>query len=123
MKPSRHIGFHAVIWFVAFVIVAGFAEMARAECPPYPKVRWWGKLTHAKTIRLVEKKHKGDWDPYIEKWEGQLIKLEDISMRGAAIVVTKDKLRIEGEKLAKYIAQVEERIDVIQCLADEAAAK
>ena len=123
MKPSRHVGFRTVVWIMAFVIASGFAGISRAECPDYPKVRWWGKLSHAKTIRLVNKKHKGDWEPYIEKWETQVIKLEDISMRGSAIVVTKDKIRLEGEDLAAYIAKVEQRIEVIQCLAEQEASK
>ena len=119
MKRSHHIGIHAVVWIVAFVIVAGFAGISRAECPAYPKVAWWGKFSHASTITLVKREHDGDWEPYIEKWEAQLVKLEDISTRGKAIVVTKDKIKLEGEVLEDYIRKVEERVTVIRCLAEE----
>ena len=41
MNRSPHIGFRAAVWVAAFVIVAGFAGMSRAECPAYPDVDWW----------------------------------------------------------------------------------
>ena len=112
----------AVVWIVVFAAVAGVSGISRAEFPAYPKVAWWSNLSHDSTIRLVEKKHDGDWETYLEKWDSQLVKLEDIAARGSAIVVTKDKIRVEGEELDEYVVNVEERIDVIVCLAEEAAA-
>jgi len=111
------------VWILAFVIVAGFAGISRAACPEYPKVKWWGNLTHAATIKLIAKNYDGKWAGYLDKWKAQLVKLEDISQRGSAIVVTKDKIRLEGEDLTVYISKVGERIAVIGCLAEEAAAK
>ena len=57
MNRSHHRTIQAVVWIVAFAAVAGFAGTSRAECPAYPKVAWWGNLSHDSTIRLVEKKH------------------------------------------------------------------
>ena len=107
---------------MALVLVVGFAGMSRAECPAYPEVEWWQNLSHESTIKLVKRTHKGDWAPYIEKWTDQLESLEDIFERESSVLVTKDKIRLEAELLADYIEKVEQRLAVIQCLAEEGAS-
>ena len=46
----------------AAVAAAIAVPVSAAEtCEPFPDVAWWGKLTHQKVIRYVDRKHKGDW--------------------------------------------------------------
>ena len=110
----------AVAAFYLFV-VSGEAARA-ADCPAVPDVAWWDKVSHDSLRKYVARKHKGDWAPYIAKWERQKAKLQEIYDRGSAVVVTKDKIKLEGERLDKYIGQVNERIEMTHCLSREATA-
>lgn len=107
----------------AFLVFAMSGEAARAaECPAVPEVAWWNKVSHDSLRKYVARKHKGDWAPYIAKWEKQKTKLQAIYDKGSAVVVTKDKIKLEGERLDKYIGQVNERIEMTRCLSREATA-
>ncbi len=99
---------------VAFL---AFSGVAKAECGDFPKVPWWGNLTHGKTTHYVESKHGGQWAAYVKKWEKQHAKLKDIHERGSAVVV-KDN-RLKDAELASYIGKVGERVEVIRCLASD----
>ena len=106
----------------AFVFLLGLAGEALAaedefDCAAFPPVPWWSALTHTKIVSYVNMKQDGDWDSYIEKWESQVEKLEDILERGGVAVVTKDKIRLEDEKLREYIEQVRKRVEVTECVA------
>lgn len=108
---------------VAVFMSAMSGEAVRAaECPPVPDVAWWNKISHDSLRKYVARKYKGDWAPYIAKWEGQKAKLQDIYDRGSTVVVTKDKIKLEGERLGEYIDHVDERIEMTRCLSREAAA-
>ena len=107
----------------AVCISAMSGELARAaECPPVPDVPWWNKVSHDSLKKYVARRHKGDWAAYIAKWERQKEKLQDIYDRGSTVVVTKDKIKLEGERLSEYIDDVNDRIEVTRCLSREAAA-
>jgi len=104
----------------AVFICAMTVEAARAaECPPVPDVPWWGKVSHDSLRKYVARKHKGDWSAYIAKWESQKAKLQAIYDRGSAVVVTKDKIKLKGERLSEYIGQVDDRIEMTRCLSRE----
>lgn len=108
---------------VAVFMSAMSGEAARAaECPPVPDVAWWDKVSHDSLRKYVARKHKGDWAPYIAKWERQKAKLRAIYDKGSAVVVTKDKIKLEDERLGEYIDRVKERIEMTRCLSREAAA-
>mgnify|MGYP003962500239 CR=1 FL=1 len=109
--------FRAVAGGVVFIVGLAIAGEAMAECVNLPKVAWWGDLSHEKIVRYVDKKHGGDWGPYIGKWDRQVEKLQGIYERESAIIVTKDKIRLENEELAEYIEKVQQRVEVVRCLA------
>jgi len=94
-----------------------FSGAARAECGDFPKVSWWGNITHGKIARYVESKHGGEWADYVRKWEKQHSKLKQIHGRGSIAVVKGNRLK--EDKLASYIGKVGERIEVIRCLASD----
>ena len=100
-------------WF--FMIAS--AGPVLAECPPFPEVSWWKALSHQSARQYVAAKHGGDWNDYIDKWEKHYKRVKDIHDRKSAIVVTKDKIRVEGESLRSYIKKIRQRLEVIRCLA------
>ena len=120
---SMNVGRFFTAAAAAVFISAMSGQTARAaECPPVPDVPWWNKVSHDSMKKYVARKHKGDWSAYIAKWERQKEKLQAIYDRGSAVVVTKDKIKLKGERLREYIDQVNERIEVTRCLSGEAAA-
>ena len=114
----------ALACLAAAFLIGGAAKAenhvaAKAECPSFPTVACWGKLSHDKAIRYVAKKHDGDWSPYVEKWRRQLASLEKIQARDGTVVFKRKGLRLNGEDLDDYVLKVEERVMINACLAEE----
>jgi len=119
MFIDGHIG---RILLAAGSLLLASAGPAPAECPPFPEVPWWKDLNHQSVRQYVAVKHGGDWNDYIDKWEQQYINIKDVHDRGAAVVVTKDKIRLGEESLKSYIEKISQRLEVIRCLAGEKTA-
>lgn len=100
----------------AFVAAFIFAGSARAECPAFPEVAWWGKLSHEKTTRLVETQHGGDWRPYIAKWERRHEEARTAMEKGL-LVFADSGVKLRGDALRFYVDNIGERIAVGRCLA------
>ena len=112
-----------IVVAAALFISAMSGEAARAaECPAVPDVAWWKSVSHDSLRKYVARKHEGDWVPYIAKWERQKTKLQEIYDRGGGVVVTKDKVKLDGERLDKYIGQLNDRIEMTRCLSRESTA-
>ena len=90
---------------------------AFAECPNFPAVPWWGKVSHDSVKSYVARKYDGDWLPYVKKWERQLSRITDIRDRGKTAVIKSRKLRLSGDQLSIYVEQIRQRVDVTRCLA------
>jgi len=93
--------------------------IVRPACPQIPNVDWWRFKTHAQIKRFVDRKHGGDWQPYVDGWVVRLEKLRDIYDRGSAIKTGNGEL-LQDEDLAAYINQVAKRVAVTKCLAEQA---
>ena len=109
-------------WQRIMIVSAALAAVpgaALAKCPTYPDVSWWGSMNHNKAIRYVDRKHGGDWGPYLAKWEYQLASLEKIQSKGGSVIFKKKGLRLKGEALDDYVLKVKERVLVNTCLAGE----
>ncbi|MBT3238986.1 MAG: response regulator [Rhodospirillaceae bacterium] len=89
-----------------------------SKCDKAPIVSWWGNTTHFSMANYVDRRHSGNWAPYIDKWTNQLNKLRDISSRGRS-VTSSDGTVMSGQLLKDHIVKLEKRVSVIQCLADE----
>jgi hypothetical protein len=76
-----------------------------------------GKLSHAKVLRYVNRKHNGDWEPYLRKWYRQKTKLQRWLDTGSSVVIRKKGIALEGDTLKEYIDQVDNRLEVTKCLA------
>lgn len=114
MKPFQ------IAAVAAVAAVMAIPVSAEETCDPLPDVAWWGKLTHQKIIRYVDRKHDGDWKPYLRKWERQLDKVEDIHRRESRIVIRKSGLVVGGKDLVTYLDKIRTRLDVTHCLARRA---
>ncbi|NQU58476.1 MAG: c-type cytochrome [Rhodospirillales bacterium] len=93
---------------------------ALAECPQFPEVNWWGELTHGNVSQYVKINHDGKWEIYNSKWEQQLSKLTNVHSRGAGIRTPTGET-VKGPRLANYINQVRQRVEVNFCLAKKKA--
>ena len=87
-----------------------------SRCAQIPVVPWWGDVSHRAVTSYVNKKHGGDWTPYIDKWENQLTKLKGISAKGRGAVISSKDITLEGPRLDDYIAKVGQRLSAIRCL-------
>ena len=107
---------------LALVGALFFTTSARAECEPFPKVPWWGNLNHEKAASYVSRNHKGNWNPYLEKWAKQVGKLKDVHERQSSVSVNfkGKKVKIAGDALENYIKLVQKRVLVVRCLAQNA---
>ena len=92
-----------------------------AECPAFPKLSFWGDLSHDTVQNYVESKFDGDWSAYVERLIYIKKGLKDIQDRGkSALVKLKGReVVLKGEKLRNYLLLSQTRINVIQCLADQ----
>ncbi len=112
-------------FFTIFALGVAFAlfqtSPASAECQAFPKLEFWGDMSHASVQDYVETKFEGDWDLYLEKLERIKKGLERIQKRGkgAVIKLKGRRVTLRGGKLGNYIQLSGERMDVVRCLADE----
>ena len=114
-QRSRLVMARSIFIFLGLMVPAA----AFAECPGIPTdVPWWKNTSHDAIKEYVDSKYTGDWGKYVKKWEGQLDKLQQIFDRGSAVVVTKDKIKLEGDLLQNYIDKVGLRVEAIRCYAE-----
>ena len=110
----------AVSILVLGVIGGGIMPSAAyAECPDFPAVPWWGKVSHDSVKSYVARKYDGDWPRYVEKWERQLSRMIKIRDGGKTAVIKSRKIRLSGDQLSIYVEQIRQRVDVIRCLAQD----
>ncbi|MBT5562989.1 MAG: hypothetical protein HOJ87_11640, partial [Rhodospirillaceae bacterium] len=102
--------------------VVDVSWVSSANCPALPHVPWWTNQTHTKAALYVNRKHRGDWQPYIDKWTSQGGKLKDIAARGST-VVTPSGVKLKGADLDDYITKVAQRVSVLRCLSIAAASQ
>ncbi|NQU57910.1 MAG: c-type cytochrome [Rhodospirillales bacterium] len=119
------VGRKAAMGWGVLLLSAFVGGQAAAQCAPFPEVPWWGGLTHASIAKYVDKRHGGDWNPYIAAWQSKLQKLRDIRDKDFAAAVMsgtdkKQKRILRGVELDKYIDLVSKRLSVMRCLAKEA---
>ena len=86
-----------------------------ASCPELPKVTWW-KTTRIKIVKYVDFKYRGNWGPYILKWETYKRKMEGILANDGTALVKSRNVSLHGEKLAFHIKEIEQRLKVTKCL-------
>ncbi len=115
---------------VAVTVELGVPGMARAEhCPTFPKVVWWGSLTHESVTKDVNRRYGGDWKTAIASWQQNLTKLMEIQKKGTTAAIRykstvngqprqTSRVKLRGAKLDGYINNVWKRLAVMHCLAD-----
>ena len=106
---------------VALVLpTPGHAQSGGLDCPAFPKVDFWGQLTHESVRHYVEKTHAGDWVAYLNQLQRQYETLANIQDRGKGAIIKRHgrKVRLSGEHLARYITVSSRRLSVVACLAE-----
>ena len=120
MSKLSYCGMGFVVAVAVAVMGKPLAAMAETACPLYPKVSFWGTLTHDKTRQHVKDKLKGDWGAYLKRLQRQQTTLRKIHQRGAGAVIKRKgrKIKLSGKQLGKYLRYGDERLAVVRCLAD-----
>ena len=105
--------------------IHGHAQSDARDCPAFPKVEFWGELTHQSVRRYVEQTHAGDWVAYLNQLQRQYETLANIQDRGKGAIIKRQgrKVRLAGEQLAKYIQISSQRLSVVGCLAEREDAR
>ncbi|NQV46303.1 MAG: response regulator [Rhodospirillaceae bacterium] len=89
-----------------------------SKCKEAPIVSWWGTTTHFSMVDYVDRKHNGNWAPYLDKWINQLNKMQSIYDREGTAKAS-DGTVLSQDKLLTHIEKLNDRISVIKCLAAE----
>ena len=120
MSKLSYCGMGFVVAVAVAVMGNPLPAMAETACPSFPKVSFWGKLTHDSTRQHVKDKLKGDWGAYLERLQRQQTTLRKIHQRGSGAVIKRKgkKIRLAGDQLEKYLKFAQRRISVVQCLAE-----
>jgi len=90
-------------------------EAKAATCPELPNVTWW-KTTRVKIVRYVDFKYKGNWAPYIQKWQDYKEKMQRILDNNGLALVKSRNIRLQGDELAFHISEIDRRLAVTRCL-------
>jgi len=109
----------AIVFAAAVSVFLAFPAYAQTKCAAFPKVTFWGELTHQSVRQHVDDKLAGDWAGYLKQLQRQHAALSRIHDRGAgAVIKRKDrKIKLAGKQLVKYLDLSEKRISVVSCLA------
>jgi len=89
-----------------------------SRCEQSPIVSWWGTTTHFSMVDYVQRKHDGNWAPYMDKWVNQMNKMQSVYDRAGSAKVS-DGTVLRGERLLEHVDKLKKRISVINCLAME----
>lgn len=92
-----------------------------SNCPEIPSVKWWGNATADNLSAYVDKRHGGDWDAYIGKWERYEEKMRNTMFSGKSAHIKSQNLDLKDEALADYIKLITRRIEAMHCIAGEVA--
>ena len=86
-----------------------------AACPELPNVHWW-RTTRIKIVEYVDFKYKGNWTPYIKKWQNYKLKMQQILNENGTALVKAKNIMLSGKTLAIHIGEIEKRLEVKRCL-------
>lgn len=107
--------------FVAPILVSLFfsASADAAEtCPEVPSVSWWGDVSPEGLTAYVDRKHDGDWAPYLEKWQAYEKRMREILSNGKSAVVKSRNITLKGEGLEDHVELIARRVEATRCIAE-----
>ncbi len=108
--------FIAIGVLMATAVFPGPAS-AQSQCAAFPEVSWWGKMSHERVTRYVNRRHNGDWNSYVKKWEGRLSSMRGLRAHNGSAVIKRNGVTLKGASLDAYIEKIEKRVRVTRCLA------
>lgn len=102
---------------LALFTVCAAAMPAAAGCGKVPENAVWGRVSNASINDYVAGTLGGDWDIYIGRWQTRLKQAQGMLQRDSVMILHERGLRLKGEQLAEYTADIEARLKVSKCLA------
>jgi len=105
----------------SLVLSLTFSASATAgtTCPEVPKVSWWSDTSVEGMTAYVDRKHDGDWSPYLKKWQRYEERMRGILNKGGSAVIKSRNVTLEGEDLARHIDMIAKRVEATRCIADQ----
>ncbi len=88
-------GFLVLVYVTAITVVLAFPASAQTKCQAFPKVTFWGELTHDSVSRHVDDKLAGNWDRYLKQLNRQQTALSRIHKRGAGAAIKRKGRKIK----------------------------
>ncbi|NQU59309.1 MAG: sel1 repeat family protein [Rhodospirillales bacterium] len=76
-------------------------------------------MTHDGVKGYVRHKHGGAWAEYMGKWQRQHTKVKAIHAKGQGIKISSTGQILKDQQLNAYIANLAQRVEINQCLAQE----
>jgi hypothetical protein len=113
---------HSITTLFLILGLAAARPAGALECDPYPKVAWWGSLSHESVTKYVKNRHNGEWNAYVQKWQNQGNRLKQIFGKGSSVVIKSQGITLKGATLGSYIKKMEKRISINKCLVANAAS-
>jgi len=74
-------------------------------------------MSYERVARYVDRRHDGDWNSYVKKWEGRLARMRDLRAHDGSAVIKRNGVTLKGASLDAYIEKIEKRVQVTRCLA------
>lgn len=108
----------ALVLVLVSVAAAVTAVPASAGCGRVPENAVWGRVSNAAIGDYVDGALGGDWKGYLKKWQGRLKQAKGMKSRGSEMILHERGIRLKGDELAAYIADIEARLKVSACLAE-----
>ncbi len=99
--------------------LASLEWLDETKCPEIPAVAWWRFVSHRSIARYVTRNLEGDWPGYLKKWTARLDNVQDILERDST-AVTDTGIKLSGDELTDYVANMKIRVAAIKCLQQAA---
>lgn len=106
------------IFALSFLAGIGVATTVAADCGKVPENPVWGRIANGAITAYVDEALGGDWQTYLDTWERRLKSVQGMRERGSTMILHDRGLRLNGDRLSAYVADIESRLTVLRCLAD-----
>ncbi len=96
------------------------APQPGADCQALPRVQWWGEISNANLVAVVEERFSGDWKKYRAYWENELRRMTVAFNKSEPAILNDLGFALSGSNLALHIADVAQLLATVHCLTAEA---
>ncbi len=111
--------------FLLVALLVGLSPAAaktKKPCAPFPRVVWWGDMTHESVRGAVRERYAGDWRPVIDGLTQQMSSLLALKEQDRPYAIPNTTRQLGGDQLVVYLDQVRLSLSILHCLRDNDVA-